>query len=244
MVHYKRALELQLSLLEKRMREEIGDVLLLLEHPHTFTVGRNKSGDHLLVRHDELERRGIHFEVISRGGDITYHGPGQLVGYAILDLNGFNRDIHRYLRNLEETIILALRELKIEAERKGGLTGVWVKDEKIASIGVGIRRWITYHGFALNINTDLSYFDMIVPCGIRGVRVTSIKRLLGKEEDIGMDGVETGIIKAFSTVFDREPRKIVTAKGQITEDTFGVELLMSIIKEKPSSAIPGPGKHA
>jgi len=221
------------------MKEEIEDVLLVLEHPPTFTVGRNKSAEHLLASPSELEKRGIHFEVISRGGDITYHGPGQLVGYAILDLNRFNRDIHRYLRNLEETIILALRNFKINAERKEGLTGVWVNEEKIASIGVGIKRWITYHGFALNVNTDLSYFDMIVPCGIQGVKITSIKKLSEKEEDVSMDEVEAGIIKAFSKVFNRKPSCIVSAEGQIPDGAFNAEFLMSIEGKliKPSALL-------
>lgn len=238
-VHYQKALELQLSLLEKRMKEEIEDVLLVLEHPPTFTVGRNKSAEHLLASPSELEKRGIHFEVISRGGDITYHGPGQLVGYAILDLNRFNRDIHRYLRNLEETIILALKDFKINAERKEGLTGVWVNEEKIASIGVGIKRWITYHGFALNVNTDLSYFDMIVPCGIQGVKITSIKKLLGKEEDISMDRVETSVIDAFSRVFNRRLSGVITAREQVPDGAFDTEFLMNIERKlsKPFSLL-------
>jgi lipoate-protein ligase B len=204
MVDYQKALDLQLSLIEKRRKEEIEDVLLLLEHPPTFTMGSSGKTEHLLKSQDELKRRGIHFEIISRGGDITYHGPGQLVGYPILDLDWFDRDIHQYLRNIEETIIRALGDFKIKAERIKGFTGVWVNQEKIASIGVGIKKWITYHGFALNVNTDLSYFDMMVPCGIPNVKMTSMKQLLGNRNNLKMAHVETSIINSFSKVFRRK----------------------------------------
>lgn len=216
-VDYQKALDLQLSLINKRRNEEIEDVLLLLEHPPTFTMGRSGKTEHLLKSQEELKRDGIHFEVISRGGDITYHGPGQLVGYPILDLNKFNRDVHQHLRNIEEMIIRALYDFEIEAERIKGFTGVWVggalkplpldsyprpRGGKIASIGVGIKNWVTYHGFALNVTTDLSYFDMMIPCGIPGVRMTSMKELLGNN-NIGMSDVEASIINAFSNVFNR-----------------------------------------
>ena len=203
-VDYQEALNLQLSLLEKRKKGEIEDVLLLLEHPHTFTTGRFGKSQHLLTETEELKRKRIHFEVVGRGGDITYHGPGQLVGYIILDLNKLKRNVHKYIRGLEETVILALRDFGIQAERVKGLTGVWANGEKIASIGVGVKRWITYHGFALNVNTDLSYFNMIVPCGIQGVTITSIKKMLGRKDDINISEVETSVIKAFSEVFNRE----------------------------------------
>ena len=202
-IDYQNALKLQLSLLEKRMKEEIEDVLVLLQHPPTFTMGRSGKTEHLLSNIEELKKRGIHFEEISRGGDITYHGPGQLVGYPIIDLNKFNRDIHQYLRNIEEMLILALNDCNIKAQRREGLTGVWVNDEKVASIGVGVKRWITYHGFALNVNTDLSYFDMIIPCGIQGAKITSMKIILGDIEDINLIKVESSIINAFSKVFNR-----------------------------------------
>ncbi len=200
---YQTALKLQLSLLEKRMKEEIEDVLIILQHPPTFTMGRSGKAKHLLSNIEELKKRGIHFEAITRGGDITYHGPGQLVGYPIIDLNKFKLDIHWYLRNIEEVIIYALSDFKIRAERKKGLTGVWVNDDKIASIGVAVKRWITYHGFALNVNTDLSYFDMIIPCGIHGAKMTSMKKILAEKENLEMTEVESNIINAFSKVFDR-----------------------------------------
>lgn len=200
-IHYREALELQMSLLERRLKGEIEDVLLLLEHPPTFTIGRGGKSAHLLVNREELAKRGIHFEAVSRGGDITYHGPGQLVGYPIVDLGSINRDIYSFLRNLEETIILALGNFGLRARRIKGLTGVWVDNKKIASIGIGIKRWITYHGFALNVNTDLSYFNMIVPCGMQDVEITSIKELLGK--DISMKEVEDSIVDAFAKVFNK-----------------------------------------
>jgi lipoate-protein ligase B len=227
-VPYQKALELQLSFLEKRRKGEIEDVLLLLEHPPTFTTGRRGKSEHLLLNQDELGKKGIHFEVVSRGGDITFHGPGQLVGYPILDLNKFNRDIHRYLRNLEEVVILALTDFKIKAERLKGITGVWVNADKIASIGVGVRRWTTYHGFALNVNTDLSYFAMIIPCGIQGGKITSIQNLSRTKNDINMSEVEKGIINAFSKVFNRKLSGIISPDRHVLVGAFDAEFLIGL----------------
>jgi len=205
-VDYKKALELQLSLLNKIKHNEVGDNLLLLEHPPTFTMGRRGKPEHLLKNQEELKNKGIHFEIVGRGGDITYHGPGQLVGYPILDLSSHRCGIHLFLRNIEEVIINALSDFDITGERKRDYTGVWVRDEKIASIGVGVKKWTTYHGFALNVNTELSYFDMIVPCGIPGIKMTSIKELSGNKMDIDMSEVKDSIIEAFSRVFKMNPR--------------------------------------
>jgi lipoate-protein ligase B len=204
-VNYKNALELQISLLNKIRRGEVGDTLLLLEHPPTFTVGRRGKPENLLKNHEELKNSGIYFEIVGRGGDITYHGPGQLVGYPILDLNNHKCDIHLFLRNIEEVIINALGDFDISGERKRDYTGVWVGDEKIASIGIGVKKWTTYHGFALNVNTDLSYFSMIVPCGIPGIKMTSIRELSGNKKDIGMSEVKDSIIGSFSRVFKMNP---------------------------------------
>jgi lipoate-protein ligase B len=204
-VNYKKALELQLSFLNKIKLREVSDTLLLLEHPPTLTVGRMGKPEHLLKNVEELKSSGICFEVVGRGGDITYHGPGQLVGYPILDLNNHKCDIHLFLRNIEEVIIDALSDFDIPAERKTGYTGVWVRDKKIASIGIGVKRWTTYHGFALNVNTDLSYFDIIVPCGIPGIKMTSIRELSGNEMDIDMAWVTDSIVGAFSRVFEMNP---------------------------------------
>ena len=202
LVPYKTALDLQLRLIEKRKNEEIGDTLLLLEHPPTFTIGRKGHKEHLLINEKYLSERGIHFEEISRGGDITFHGPGQLVGYPIIDLKTKGRDVHKYLRGLEELIVSVLEEFDIEANRIEGVTGVWVKGHKIASIGVGVKRWITYHGFALNVNTDLSYFDYIVPCGIKGKKVTSLSKELNKQVD--PEVVKDSLLKYFSEIFEVE----------------------------------------
>jgi lipoyl(octanoyl) transferase len=169
---YATALELQNALLAARLRDEIEDTLLLLEHPHVYTLGRG-ADERFLVD----PPAGVPVFRISRGGQVTYHGPGQLVGYPILKLEGPDRDVLRYLRKLEQVLIDTLVRCGIEARRRTGLTGVWVGNEKIASIGVGIRRWVTSHGFAINIATDLSYFDRIVPCGIEGCRMTSLSAL-------------------------------------------------------------------
>jgi len=204
-VVYKQALETQLKLLEMRSRDEIEDVLILLEHPHTFTMGKSGRLENIYINRDELERRGIHFEVISRGGDITYHGPGQVVGYPIIDLKRRGSDLHAYLRMVEEMLILSLRDFGIDAARLQGLTGVWVQGEKIASIGVGVKRWVTYHGFALNVNTDLSYFELMNPCGLTGVKMTSMERVLSAEGGIDMPEVEESLVGAFAEVFGDEP---------------------------------------
>jgi lipoate-protein ligase B len=175
-VDYESALALQDALVAARRDDLIGDTLLLLEHPHVFTLGRGADARYLLEA-----RPGVPVFRVSRGGQVTYHGPGQLVGYPILKLDGHDRDIHLYLRRLEQTMIDALAKLGIAAARRTGLTGVWVDERKIGSIGVGLRRWITLHGLALNVCTDLGYFGVIVPCGIAGVEMTSVKLELDRE---------------------------------------------------------------
>lgn len=227
LVPYDKALEIQLDLLERRRREEIEDTLLLLEHPPTFTIGRRGNMGNLLAAEEYLAKEGIKLEVISRGGDITFHGPGQLVGYPIMDLNKMGRDVHKYLRALEEVIISALADYSIEARRIEKVTGVWVKWHKIASIGVGVKRWITYHGFALNVNTDLSYFDNIVPCGIPDVQMTSVQRWLAKREKIDMADAEDSIVKAFSEVFSRRHTKTIN----MFEQKINFDRLLDIEKQ-------------
>ena len=217
-VPYKSALDLQYTLLEKRISNEIGDTLLLLEHPHTFTIGRRGNPDNLLVNENYLNKNSIDFVKISRGGDITYHGPGQLVGYPVFDMNIHSRDIHKYLRNLEEVIIRCLFNFGIEARRIDKLTGVWIKKAKIASIGVGIKRWVTYHGFALNVNTDLALFDMINPCGLQKVRMTSIKDWLGQLSDIDYNLVVKEILEGFSSVFDMEITNKLDLRSRSVEE--------------------------
>jgi len=227
LIPYKTALDLQMRLLEKRKNGEIGDTLLLLEHPPTFTIGRKGHKEHLLINEKYLLDRGIHFEEISRGGDITFHGPGQLVGYPIIDLNTKGRDVHKYLRGLEELIVSVLEDIDIEANRIEGLTGVWVKGHKIASIGVGVKRWITYHGFALNVNTDLSYFDMIVPCGIPDVKMTSIAGWLNKEDAMPIEDIEEDVIKAFIKTFEFDNARVLTTFDNSAENILENDLLVN-----------------
>lgn len=167
-VEYPRALDLQSRLAAERQRDDIADTLLLLEHPHVYTLGRG--ADERFV----LDPKGIPVYRVSRGGQVTYHGPGQLIGYPIVRLDGADRDIIRYLRRLEQVLIESLATLGFAADRRAGLTGVWIGQEKIGSIGVGFRRWVSLHGFALNVTNDLSFFDAIVPCGIAGCRMTSV----------------------------------------------------------------------
>src|ERR1044071_5881399 len=175
-MNYGEALTLQKDLAEQRKRGEIPDQLLLLEHPHVITLGRNGHLENLLAGDQILDRAGISFYPTDRGGDVTYHGPGQLVGYPILDLRDWKRDVGAYVRGIEQVIIDTLADLGITAGRIPKLTGVWVGERKIAAIGIHLSRWVTSHGFALNVNTDLSYFQYIVPCGLTKP-VTSMRAL-------------------------------------------------------------------
>jgi len=203
LVSYAEALALQRSLVEDRRAGRINDLLLLVEHPHVLTLGAKGDGgrSHILVPTDALAARGIDVHEAGRGGDVTYHGPGQIVGYPILDLNPDRRDVRRYVRDLEEVLIRVARDYGVVADRVPGLTGVWVGDEKLAAIGVRIARWITSHGFAFNLATSLEYFDLIVPCGITDRGVTSLERLLGRSVD--RREVEDCIATRFCEVFDR-----------------------------------------
>jgi lipoyl(octanoyl) transferase len=200
-VQFAQALDLQMKICELKKRGFDRDVLLLLEHPPTITLGRNASMTHLLAREDELASQGVVVCNVDRGGDITFHGPGQLVGYPILSLNPGERDVHRYMRNLEESLIDLLGYYGIPAGRDARFTGVWTDKGKIAAMGVHISRWITRHGFALNVNTDLSFYNMIVPCGIVGRGVTSMQ----KELSCGIDLAEVAAryIPRFASVFHR-----------------------------------------
>ena len=176
-VEYQAALALQHAIVAARQADAIPDTLLVLKHPHVFTLGRGADESFVLAQRPQ----NVPIHRVSRGGEVTYHGPGQLIGYPILKLEGRDRDVHRYLRLLEEAMILALADWEVAATRRDGLTGVWVGPRKIGSIGVGIKRWTTCHGFALNVCPDLDYFRGIVPCGIAGCEMTSLKVLRGKE---------------------------------------------------------------
>jgi lipoyl(octanoyl) transferase len=185
-VPYAEALALQRALVEERRAGRIEDTLLLLEHPHVLTLGVRGDGgrSHILATDAALAEHGIDVHETGRGGDITYHGPGQLIGYPIVDLKPDRCDVHRYVRDLEDVLIRTAASYGIDASRVDGLTGVWVGRNKLAAIGVRIARWITSHGFALNVTTDLDYFELIVPCGIPDRGVTSLSRLLGRPVDL------------------------------------------------------------
>lgn len=198
-VPYDEAVALQQRLLQSRREGTIPDVLLLLEHPPVITLGRSAHPEHLLADPARLE--GIEVRESARGGDITYHGPGQLVGYPVVDLSLRGRDVHRFVREVEETLIRALVRFGIRGERVPGLTGVWVGRDKVAAIGVGVRHWITWHGFALNVGADLEAFSLIVPCGIRDRGVTSMERLLGRTAP--REEIEEAVIAGFCEVFGK-----------------------------------------
>ena len=180
---YKDAWEIQKQIVSLRAEKRIPDCLLVTEHEPVITMGRATQSKNLLCSRDYLQEHGIDLFSIERGGDITFHGPGQLIVYPIIDLSERGRDLHKYLRDLEKTTISALDDLGLAAEVKKGLTGVWVNDQKIAAIGVAVSRWVTYHGLALNVNTDLDYFKLINPCGITEYPVGSVSGQLGKEFD-------------------------------------------------------------
>ena len=204
---YQEALDLQKDLVERRRRGEIPDQLLLLEHPPVITLGvkARSSRSHVLASDESLAAKGVGLFETGRGGDVTYHGPGQLVGYPIFDLKPDRCDVHQYVRDLEEALIRAVAAFGISARRVKGLTGVWVgadgAEEKLGAIGVRISRWITSHGFALNVNTRLEHFGLIVPCGIADRGVTSMERLLGRP--VPMDEVVEAVVAAFQRTFER-----------------------------------------
>jgi lipoyl(octanoyl) transferase len=202
-ISYADGLELQKTLVEQRKGGEIPDQLLLLEHPPVITLGVKTRNDrsHIVVPTDVLEAEGVDVFETGRGGDVTYHGPGQLVGYPILDLNPDRRDVHRYVRDLEEVMIRVCADYGLEAGRVKGFSGAWIGDEKIGAIGVRISRWITSHGFAFNVSTDVEFFNLIVPCGIADKGVTSLASKLGRA--VGIDEVADRFVTRFSDVFER-----------------------------------------
>ncbi len=203
-IGYQEALDLQADLVERRRRDEIGDTLLLLEHPPVITLGvkTRNNRTNIIASDAQLANEGVAVFQTGRGGDVTYHGPGQLVGYPIYNLSPHRRDVHRYVRDIEQALIDAVATFGIGAERADGLTGIWVGRNKLAAIGVRISRWITSHGFALNVATNLAHFDLIVPCGIQDRGVTSMDRLLGRP--VPMDEVEAAVEAAFRRIFGRE----------------------------------------
>lgn len=224
---------MQKTLIEMRQRGEIPDQLLLLEHPPVLTLGKGRQASNLLVSGDELLKRGVEFHETTRGGDITYHGPGQLVGYPLLHLGEGSRDIRRYVTAVEEVLIRTLAEYGIEAGRDGRNRGVWVGNDKIAAIGIRISRWVTSHGFALNVDPDLSHYDLITPCGIRGAGVTSMRTLLGHAP--ARDELRSRIATHFAEVFDR----------QLIEADHDIEIVKVVIHDGARTLLlhrtPGAG---
>ena len=197
---YGEVLDLQRRLARARMAGAVPDLLVLVEHPPVVTLGRGGRPEHLRVASEELRRRGVGLFEVERGGDVTYHGPGQLVGYPILDLHGHGRDVHRHLRRIERALVGALAALGLAAGVSPGRTGVWVGDRKIASIGVHVARWVTWHGFALNVCSDPRDFDLIVPCGLHGVQMTSLAAELGR--GVTVAEVEPCVVAAFGEAFE------------------------------------------
>jgi lipoate-protein ligase B len=198
---YKEAWDLQHDLWSRRVKGEVPDLLLFLEHPHVITLGRRGNRSHLVASPEILEKLAIPIYHVERGGDVTYHGPGQLVVYPILDLKDYGYRLIRYIDQLEEVILRTLKDFGMEGKRDPLNRGVWVKGEKIASVGVTIKRWVSFHGLALNYETDLKYFDLIHPCGLEGKKMTSMKEILGKK--ISREGLSERICFHFEEVFHK-----------------------------------------
>lgn len=198
-IEYGAAFALQERLVTARQQQQIGDTLLLLEHDPVITLGRGAKEQNVLASRDLLAAQGVALHQTGRGGDVTYHGPGQLVGYPILDLNPDRRDVRKYVNNLEQVMIDIAAHYGLHAGRIGGLNGTWIEDRKLGAVGVRIQRWITLHGFALNVSTNLSAFDLIVPCGIKDKRVTSLQQELGEAPP--MEEVMDVAVQVFARVF-------------------------------------------
>jgi lipoyl(octanoyl) transferase len=204
LITYTDAFALQERIVAARKLHAIDDVLLLCQHPHVLTLGRNGKRENLLVSEHVLRQKGVELHASNRGGDITYHGPGQIVGYPILDLSGIRQDVHWYVRTLEEMMMRASADFGITAYRIPGKTGIWVEatphEEKLAAIGVHISRWVTSHGFAYNVATDLRYFDLIVPCGITKRKATSLEKLL--DRSVSLEEVKPRLVHHFAELFN------------------------------------------
>jgi len=227
-IDYAEALALQKRVVAARKADAIADTLLVCEHPHVITQGRNGKREHLLVSEQVLRQKGMDYYETSRGGDITYHGPGQIVGYPILNLGAIRRDVVWYVRTLEEAMIHATAEFGITAERVAGKTGIWVRagdtEEKLAAIGVHISRWVTSHGFAYNVSTDLRNFQLIVPCGIAGRRATSLEKLLGR--DMEQKEVALRIAKHLGELLGRDIKE--TSRKELLEKLEHAEQAVAI----------------
>ena len=228
LIDYAEALALQKRVVAARKGDAIEDALLVCEHPHVITQGRNGKREHLLVSEHVLQQKGMDYYETSRGGDITYHGPGQIVGYPILNLGAIRRDVVWYVRTLEEAMIRATAEFGITAERVAGKTGIWVRvgntEEKLAAIGVHISRWVTSHGFAYNVSTDLRNFDLIVPCGIADRKATSLEKLLGRR--IEVEEVAPRIAKHLGELLGLDIKE--TSRKELLEKLEQAELQLAV----------------
>lgn len=218
-IDYKEAWELQRNIFDQRYINEIDDILLLLEHPQTYTLGKTADRQNLVGNEDYIRKNNISVYHIDRGGDITYHGPGQIVGYPIFNLNNWTKDTHKYLRALEEILIQTCADYGLTAERNTKYTGVWIEERKIGAIGIKVSRWITMHGFAFNVNTDLSLYNGIIPCGINDKGVTSLKKELRREIDI--KEVKTKILNHTLKIFEYDRLMTLAA-----DNLFKNELLI------------------
>ncbi|MBI5809551.1 MAG: lipoyl(octanoyl) transferase LipB [Ignavibacteriales bacterium] len=207
LIDYRSAWDLQKEIFDKRIDDKTDDAFFLLEHPHTYTLGKVARIENLLMNDSQLKELGISVYEIDRGGDITYHGPGQIVGYPIINLKNWKEDTHEYLRSLEQVIINVCKEYGLETERKTNYTGVWIGERKIAAIGIKISRWVTMHGFAFNINTDLNFFNGIIPCGIKEKGVTSLSKELGNE--ISIQEVKEKLVNQFKIIFGYDDYQVI-----------------------------------
>lgn len=235
-IDYPAALDMQRERVDARKAGRIPDTLLLLEHPHVYTLGRNARRENILASPERLAALGAAVFETDRGGDVTYHGPGQLVGYPIFDLNGHRRDVRWYMRSLEEVFIRVTAGYGIHAGRLDGLTGVWVGEAKLVAMGVHISRWVTSHGFAFNVSTDLRYFERIVPCGLRDKGVTSLERLLSRR--IELEDAAERVVEVFGAVFHMEMRRGVAESFHSLE--YRPELVTPAQTGIHRSGRPGP----
>lgn len=212
-IDYQNAWDLQKDVFAKRVKDEVADTFFMLEHPHTYTLGKVAEKENLISSEDQLKELGVSVYEIDRGGDITYHGPGQIAGYPIIKLSDWKEDTHEYLRSLEEVMMEVCADYGLKTHRNPKYTGVWIEERKIAAIGIKVSRWTTMHGFAFNVNTDLNYFGGIIPCGIKDKDVTSLKRELGRE--VPIEEVKQKLADKFKEVFGYQMYNVIQKENYL-----------------------------